>query len=184
VNSGDQPTVFTGGSPPVVHSVWDPPVVPDSPPQQFDLKKLSAHLRIRRWKAADRETWRLVSQSVGKSPNAFLFPQDVERIPCELLRDIDQLWSQHSNNHFGFKQQLEIYTSVGGEYHRFCATLDWPLVSHNSYPEKDFQFKTNAPCGHLPSRQRMGGTNLKRNLQVLYQRLSESEFFQDKPQNQ
>lgn len=183
VNSGDQPTVLAGGRPPVQHAVWEPPVVSHRPQQQFDLKKLAFHLRLHRWKAADRETWHLVNKSVGKKSNAFLFPQDVERIPCELLRDIDQLWRQHSNNYFGFKPQLKIYASVSGKYHLFCTTLGWPLISRNSDPEKDFKFKTHAPCGHLPSRQKMGGTNLKRNLQVLYKKLSESEFFQDDPQN-
>jgi len=177
VNPASQPTVPFGVSPPIVHAVWDPPTTPKFPQPQYDLKKLSSHLRIHRWKAADRETWHVVNKSVGKKANAFLFPRDVEHIPCDLLRDIDQLWNQYSKNHFGFKQQLEIYASVDGEYHLFCTTLGWPLIARNSDPEKDFQFKTNAPYGHLPSRQKMGGTNLKRNIQVLYKKLSESEFF-------
>jgi hypothetical protein len=87
------------------------------------------------------------------------------------LQTIDQLWLEHSKNRFGFSRQLQIYQAVGGEYHRFCEELGWPLVPHARQPELDFQFKTQAPLGHLPSRRQMGGTSLWKNAQVFYEKL-------------
>lgn len=184
VNPGDQPTIASEPSPqaPVPLAVTPEPA-PQLPEPKWDLRRLNSLLRSRRWQAADTETWNLILQSIHKNPRLFIFPKDIPQIPCSLLRAIDQLWREHSNNQFGFSAQLEIYESVNGEYHSFCHHLGWPLVARDRQVEKDFQFKTRAPLGHLPSRQKMGGSALWRNLKVFYEHLSQPETPQKSSHN-
>lgn len=138
---------------------------------EMDYENLVNQLTWQRWQGADQETWTLINQSVGKNPRQFLFPQDLPRIPCDVLQTIDQLWREYSQDRFGFSVQLRIYQEVEGEYHLFCHGLGWPLVPHTRKPELDFQFKLLAPAGHLPSRRQMGGAALWKNAQVFYEKL-------------
>ncbi|AFY40246.1 serine/threonine protein kinase [[Leptolyngbya] sp. PCC 7376] len=139
------------------------------PQEIIHYQQLENYLKWRRWQAADNETWKLINKSIHKNEKKFLFPQDLPHIPCEVLLTIDQLWLKYSKERFGFSKQLEIYRQVNGKYPQFCHELGWEIVPRSRNVVADFQFKTKAPLGHLPSRQKMGGSSLWKNTEIFYE---------------
>ncbi|MBE9129131.1 MULTISPECIES: serine/threonine-protein kinase [unclassified Coleofasciculus] len=118
--------------------------------------KLKRLLSFRQWQKADEETWVVMCQACGKAPGYYLKTSDIQELPCEDLRTIDQLWVKYSGGRFGFTAQKRIYQQVDGDYPTFCELLGWsvhnPHVSNSAY-----RFKLNSPVGHLPSRRWVGG---------------------------
>lgn len=72
-----------------------------------DYSQLEALLARRKWKQADEETLHIMKQVVGRvEPEDYLSKEDFESFPCDVLQEIDKLWTKHSNNHFGFSVQI------------------------------------------------------------------------------
>jgi len=90
---------------------------------------------------------------------------DVDDIPCEDLRIVDQLWLQFSEGKFGFSVQREIYSSLGGTdtydpniWVTFNTLIGWllPTNADNRWPDgwlqyRELTFSQFAVRGHLPS---------------------------------
>ncbi len=62
------------------------------------------------WELANLETWNLFCQGLKKAPRTPLSREDVARIPCELLQQIDRLWQQYSQGRFGFSVQQQLFS--------------------------------------------------------------------------
>ena len=117
-----------------------------------DLEK---YLKNKDWKAADRETYRLMITEVGKEEGQWLEPEDLLNFPCEPLRTIDGLWVKHSEGRFGFSVQKDLYLKCGGiadgQYHKeawqkFCETNGWMKSGRH----QDLKYEGGVPEGHLP----------------------------------
>jgi serine/threonine-protein kinase len=82
--------------------------------------KLEDYLKNQQWQKADRETSRVMLQTMGREEDGYLTLNDIENFPCPDLRKIDQLWVKYSKGKFGFSVQKKIYQSLGGtkEYDR------------------------------------------------------------------
>lgn len=116
-----------------------------------DYTKLQHLLASHNWKEADRETWAVLCQALGKAIKSYFAPQVLDNLPCQDLQAIDQLWVKYSSGKFGFSIQKQIFESVGGDYGKFCALVGWLTYnSHNRY--EGLKFNLRAPTGHLPSR--------------------------------
>ena len=76
--------------------------------------KLEDYLKNQQWQKADRETSRVMLQTMGQEEDAYLLTNDIENFPCADLRKIDQLWVKYSKGKFGFSVQKKIYQSLGG----------------------------------------------------------------------
>jgi hypothetical protein len=94
--------------------------------------KLEDYLKNQQWEKADRETSRVMLQTMGREENGYLFINDIENFPCPDLRKIDQLWVKYSKGKFGFSVQKKIYQSLGctKEYNwkvweTFCDKVGW-----------------------------------------------------------
>jgi len=122
----------------------------------LDYGKLASLLAWKRWQAADLETWSLLSQASGKGLKGYLLAGDIQKIPCEDLLAIDQLWVQHSGGRFGFTVQARIYWQVGENYVSLCDRVGWPVHQPHNF-HKGLRFNLKAPPGHLPSRVWVGG---------------------------
>ncbi|HAN46756.1 MAG TPA: hypothetical protein DCQ32_09435 [Cyanobacteria bacterium UBA8156] len=85
------------------------PSVPTPVAPVDDLQKLDAFLVAGSWQAANRETWNVLCQGLGKPPGTPLTPGDIVQLPCELLQKIDRLWSDRSGGKFGFQAQKKVY---------------------------------------------------------------------------
>lgn len=85
--------------------------------QTSRYQRLETYLRQQQWREADRETYELMITTVGKEVGQGFDSEDLQNFPCEELRTIDGLWVKHSQGHFGFSVQQQIYVECG-------ATLD------------------------------------------------------------
>ncbi|MGK7899320.1 MAG: GUN4 domain-containing protein [Xenococcus sp. (in: cyanobacteria)] len=118
-------------------------------------QQLESYLKNGQWLEADRETYRLMIQTVGKEEEQWLTSEDLENFPCEDLRTINQLWLHYSDGKFGFSVQKETYDSLGGtkdNYHvwkKFCDDIGWRKEGiWQDYSELTFNIK--AEIAHLP----------------------------------
>ncbi len=76
-----------------------------------DYTKLKNYLAAGKWKEADKETARLMLRRKPEKERWL----EIDNIPCEDLRTIDQLWVKYSDGKFGFSVQKRIYQSFGGD---------------------------------------------------------------------
>ncbi len=121
----------------------------------IDYTKLSNLLAAGKWKEADEETANVIFEVANSKKEGWLRDEDMDNIPCEDLRTINQLWVDYSNGHFGFSVQKEIYQRIGvtREYNeetwrRFGDTVGWRV--NNKWIGLDCTFDLTAPQGHLP----------------------------------
>jgi len=97
--------------------------------------KLEKHLKNQQWKDADEETYRLMITTVGKEEGQEFEREELLNFPCEELSAIDGLWVKHSNGHFGFSVQKQIYIECGGKlngegssyevFKTYCDRVGW-----------------------------------------------------------
>lgn len=76
---------------------------------------------------ADQETLRVIMQEAAQSEREGLTPDQVKQFPCSVLQVIDRLWTQHTDQRFGFSVQLAIYQEVGGSLST-AISQDLPLL--------------------------------------------------------
>lgn len=124
----------------------------------IDYTRLRDLLTAGEWKEADKETYLVMIQAVGKKDGDWFTQDELLNFPCTDLRTIDRLWVKYSHAKFGFSVQKEIYLSVGGKadgkyydetWKKYCNQLQWRVKgSWMSYSE--ITFDTFAPKGHLP----------------------------------
>ncbi|NJK59478.1 MAG: hypothetical protein HC918_03405 [Oscillatoriales cyanobacterium SM2_1_8] len=113
VNVGaDGRLVLAAGGALTLHFRWQQGVAPKPsvavPPAANDLKQLDALLAAGSWQAANRETWDVFCRVLGKPMRTPLLPADMAQLPCELLQQIDRLWSDRSGGKFGFRAQKQV----------------------------------------------------------------------------
>ncbi|MBK1988559.1 GUN4 domain-containing protein [Sphaerospermopsis aphanizomenoides BCCUSP55] len=123
-----------------------------------DYKRLNELLKAKKWQQADQETWVVMRQALSKPVGKYLFNSDLEKLPCEDLQMIDQLWTKYSQGRFGFSVQVQIYESCGRDYGQFCATVGWDLTKSSSSTQNLFFIWSSVPKGNLPSHPWVGGT--------------------------
>ncbi|MEH1974704.1 MAG: GUN4 domain-containing protein [Nostoc sp.] len=135
-----------------------------------DYTRLRDFLAAGELKEADRQTARILLELADREQEGWLCSQDIEKLPCSVLGEIDRLWFQHSNRLFGFGVQRQIWVDIGGlpdrfdfkVYSKFSNRVGWRR--NNDWLKKydDFTFTLAAPKGHLPSLRFSGvenGTN-------------------------
>ena len=88
--------------------------LPSISPVTSDCTRLGGLLAVENWKEADRETAAMMLRASGKHRNSLLKLPDIERLPRQFLRTIDQLWMGCSNGTFGLTVQYQIWQEMGG----------------------------------------------------------------------
>jgi len=141
----------------------------------INLDQLTLFLSSKQWKKADIETQVLMDKvsCVDLVDDAdihnyiFYYDTCASKKSDNLLKKIDQLWMEYSNNHFGFSVQAEIYRkSVREEELRnfswtgrfeegwqlFKKRVGWVKPDGNTdVLYGNLTFNINAPRGHLPA---------------------------------
>ena len=123
--------------------------VPDKP-IALDYTQLKNLLAAQQFKAADRETQRLMHAWADRKQRTGPDLQLELQFPCKELRTIDQLWLQASNGQFGFSLQKEIWQETGQIAQEFGSRVGWhrdkQWLKYNG-----LNFNREAPLGHLPA---------------------------------
>jgi hypothetical protein len=126
--------------------------------KNIDYTRLRDLLAAKNWREADKETYRVMIQAVGKKAGEYFYKDELLNFPCTDLRTIDGLWVKYSNGHFGFSVQKEIYLSVGGKadgkyyeeaWEKFGDRVGWRVES-SWISSLEVIFDTSSPVGHLP----------------------------------
>jgi len=121
--------------------------------------KLRDLLKAHKWKEADKETYLVMIQAVGKKEGDWFEPDELLNFPCTDLRTIDNLWVKYSDGHFGFSVQKIIYLEVGGKtdgeydeatWNKFGDSIGWRVENSWVRRYSQFTFDTSSPRGHLP----------------------------------
>lgn len=125
---------------------------------KLDYNKLEGLLKVKNWKDADQETLVLILKAVGKSKDELPSKENINNLPCTVLKNIDRLWIKYSNNRFGFTAQLLLNDECikkyadfyPGEYRCFAEKNGW-LKNDKWIKYSDIQFDLSSPVGHLPA---------------------------------
>ena len=120
----------------------------------LDYSGLRDLLKAQNWKAADKETFKVMLQAADRQKKGWLDADSIKNFPCTDLRTIDQLWVKYSNGHFGFSVQKRIWLKCGGKVdygteEALVDVLGW-RKKNSRLGYKDITFTLNAPEGHLP----------------------------------
>ena len=115
-----------------------------------DYTYLENLLALSKWRNADEETNKIILKIANRVDAGWLREQDFAELSCFNLESIDELWSNHSQGHFGFTAQSKIWKDVGEDYIKFSNAVGWRLnYEWQQYSQLKFDLK--APPGHLPA---------------------------------
>ena len=139
----------------------------------MDCRKLEKFLAEGNYKEGDRETWRLMLWITCRETEGWLRTEDVHKLPCYYLNDLDKLWLQSSHGWFGFSVQKDIYRQIDNsrEYNSetwqtFSNRLGW-YKGGMWLKYSNFSFNLIAPKGHLPACRRGMGDRVPLNASFL-----------------
>lgn len=120
--------------------------------QDSKYQKLEELLRAGQWRDADQENYRLIITTVGKEEGQQFDSKDLEKIPCEDLRTLDQLWVKYSHGKFGLSTQTKIWQH--SNWGAFSFTVGWRAIASAFAIEPELPYDeilANLSCnGELP----------------------------------
>ncbi|MCL1464317.1 GUN4 domain-containing protein [Argonema galeatum] len=112
---------------------------------QAQLKALlKEKLTAKDWKEANNLTRVLMMEiSCLFDDDGYIYI-NIDKFPAKELNEIDRLWRQYSNSHFGFSVQKTIYKRES--YQQFITNVGW----YKGGSWSALSFSETAPKGHLP----------------------------------
>jgi hypothetical protein len=118
---------------------------------EIDFSHLHSLLNQKKWQDADLETHRLLLKVSQTDHLHQLNVQTFEQIPNDILKTLDDLWSQSSEGRFGFTVQKQIYRkclekSGALNYSRLGEKLGWK----NKEGWQVHQIPSRLAQGHFP----------------------------------
>ena len=121
-----------------------------------DYDKFVKYLAQKDWQQADRETAAIMLKFANQQAEGEFDTYSIERIPCQEIINIEQLWLIHSNGCFGLGMQSSIWQNIPGnqiqKFDLFTEILGWRDIGNQSLLKyEEITFKLVAPAGHLPS---------------------------------
>lgn len=152
-------------------STSTPTPIPTPSPSSTSLDLLHHHLSTQNFRQADEETRRLIIALAGEQAikRGYVFFSEVQFIPESDLKSIDQLWTQFSNNKFGYSVQKKIWKKANKDFTNFFIKVGWmkkldtEVLQYNykAFPnEFIWELNDETPMGHLPLTNALRGTQL------------------------
>ncbi|KAK1592567.1 hypothetical protein Q3G72_027112 [Acer saccharum] len=140
-----------------------------SQPISFDL--LQQLLSAQNFRQADEETRRLLIALAGEAAQkrGYVFFSEVKFISEADLKAIDDLWTQYSDNRFGYSVQNRIWEKTDRDFSKFFVKIGWmkkldtemEQYNYRSFPtEFIWELNKDTPEGHLPLTNALRGTQL------------------------
>jgi eukaryotic-like serine/threonine-protein kinase len=140
---------------PTIERNSNPPVAPLSGDYLAELKRL---LEEKEWEDADLKTLDIMLRVTRRESSERLDDESIPIIPCKVLKEIDQLWKQYSDDRFGFSVQHKIWQESGSpikpnaDWAKFGNRVGWRVdgMSGRWHGENEI-FLSNPPRkGGLP----------------------------------
>lgn len=142
--------------PPPPEEIRTTPPSSPTPSVEIDYEPLRKHLSSQRWRDADRVSAEILLQSVGRDRQGYLTPEDLVTLPIAVLNQVDELWQNASEGHFGLSVQKHCHIVLSGNRARITkvwpqlgAALGW-CVDGQWLTYDKLTFNLDAPQGHLP----------------------------------
>lgn len=82
----------------------------------MSIKTIEVLLASGRWMEADLATADYLFSLMGQRSNEWLTVDDIDRISCDRLAKLDQVWLKYNSGHFGFSIQKSIYSKLKDRY--------------------------------------------------------------------
>jgi hypothetical protein len=150
-----------------------------SPNKEIDYKQLEDFLKAEKFQEADQETKKILLLSLGKDHDEKMGVEEIRSLSESILIIIDELWTEHSNQKFGFSVQRSIWQEIISpqkgfisrflsfknneptdseqeKWYKFGRYVGWRNQTNNTtYKEKwivykNIDFTLNAPTGCFP----------------------------------
>lgn len=109
------------------------------------------------WREADKETKNIMLEIAEKVEAGWLDEASINKISCEDLKAIDELWLKYSRGRFGFSVQKYIYqdlrknqASSSATWNQLGTTIGWK-VNNSWLPYSVLNFDSPAKVGKLPA---------------------------------
>jgi hypothetical protein len=141
------------------------------------------------YQRADIETSKLWLNLYERDERDWLSAEEMKNLPIAILHQVDKLWSQYSNNHFGYTVQFQVLSSIIEKvqdtdfrtFFQLSTRLGWAdQRSGFIYDYNKLDFSINAQPGHLPTTRFMnaniGGswqTNWEQNCISLFKKINQ-----------
>ncbi|KAL9237501.1 hypothetical protein vseg_012039 [Gypsophila vaccaria] len=155
----------------------------------FSLDALEGFLAQGDFRQADEETRRLLIVLAGEAAvkRGYVFFSEVQFIPKEDLRAVDELWTKYTDGRFGYSVQKKIWLKANKDFTRFFMKVGWmkkldteiEQFNYRAFPnefiwelntnkndnetsdnKKDVVVDVLPPEGHLPLTNALRGTQL------------------------
>ncbi|MGB3511717.1 MAG: GUN4 domain-containing protein [Microcoleaceae cyanobacterium] len=145
-----------------------------TPPASKDAEDSSAYTKLEKllaagkWQEADEETYNFILKVTRRDRAGGINTRVIkEKISCEEIRSIDQLWQKYSEEKFGLSIQKSIYLKTGNKltayepqnYQLFGDRVGW-RENRKWKKYQQLNFSEAAPKGHLPLALRESETTL------------------------
>jgi hypothetical protein len=140
------------------------------------------------YQGADIETSSLWLKLYQKGERDWLSSNEIQNLPIVMIYQIDQLWSEYSDGHFGYTTQYRILSSLIDDvkyvdfrtFNKLGIRLGWADERNGFiYDYSRLNFSLGAEIGHLPTtrfmRARIGGgwkTNWEQNCIDLFKKIN------------
>ncbi|MDJ0581765.1 AAA-like domain-containing protein [Crocosphaera sp.] len=125
------------------------------------IKQLETSLKQKNWREADRLTWHAISYSAQSKK----IDEDwrLRDASCNDFKRIDNIWSNHSEGKFSFKEQWKIYSRLNNNSPKYNSIAEQSFAEEVGWDSQEQGWKnydnlnwsedspTTSPNGHLPT---------------------------------
>ena len=137
-------------------------VVPLDSDCGVDYQPVQQLLAQQDFQGADVVTLQKLCELAGTSAveRKWVYFTEVESFPIKDLHTLDKLWLMHSEGKFGFSVQRKIWLSVGKDFSKLWAKINWKSGNTWTRYPQEFVWDLTAPVGHLPLSNQLRGVRV------------------------
>jgi hypothetical protein len=141
-------------------------IVPLKSDRGISYNSLQKLLVNQDFQAADLLTIQKMCEAAGSQAvkRKWLYFTEVESLPIQDLRTINQLWVVHSQGKFGFSVQREIWLGLNKNWVNLWPKIGWKNGNNWTRYPHGFTWDLTAPRGHLPLSNQLRGVRVMSSL--------------------
>jgi hypothetical protein len=119
-------------------------------------------LALQQFEAADRLTSAILRQLAGEEAvrRGYVYYSEVPAMPPADLESLDRLWVCYSRGRFGFSVQGRLLAACNGRWEQLWPKLGWKSGNQWTRYPASFDWRMDAPEGHMPLVNQLRGVRL------------------------